>query len=125
MKIYHPGTRFRIGIYLANSRAPACRLSELTIEAWGHDPDGGPKDARANLGVHIANLRRMFRPHGVAIETVHGYGWRIPKDQRAKAAEVLIAVFARSPSVAASVCCPHCGRAVPITSKALDAEAAE
>lgn len=34
------------------------------------------------IQVHVCKLRQKLRPHGLAIETVVGYGWRLHPDSR-------------------------------------------
>lgn len=50
---------------------PTMRLRELT---WADDPDGGP-DSHNLLSMHVGNINKKLKPHGMMI-----YGTRGPGD---------------------------------------------
>lgn len=39
--------------------------------------------------VHLSQLRRTLRPHGIRIETVHDSGYRLPPESRARLAGLI------------------------------------
>lgn len=43
---------------------------------WGSDPDGGPLFARNILGYIVASIRPSLTLIGLAVDTIHGRGFR-------------------------------------------------
>jgi DNA-binding winged helix-turn-helix (wHTH) protein len=107
------GTKHELLRLLAESRKAWVSYAEIIDALWGHDPGGGPLDPRRNISVHVMHLRRALRAYGVEIRNVSGAGYRIPREQRGRAREVmneLAEVCSTAPQRPQRQLCPHCGR---------------
>lgn len=71
-----------VGVLLAHEQAS----HELLRECYQHI-DGVERVNRNTIAVLIARARTKLAPLGVRIENVWGYGYRIPREDRAKLKE--------------------------------------
>ncbi|WP_424363584.1 winged helix-turn-helix domain-containing protein [Methylocystis parvus] len=60
-------------------------LGRAGLLAATHDPRKGDDDRSAKMAdVRISLLRKKLRAAGISIETVHGVGWRLSPEQKAR-----------------------------------------
>jgi DNA-binding winged helix-turn-helix (wHTH) protein len=90
-------------LVLVKNRSRLITKAELMEEVWPNSYVG-----EANLGVHIACLRKALRKHAPGhryIETVHKYGYRFVETVRDESEELSREVT--SPDVQSVVSCPE------------------
>ena len=52
-----------------------------------------------SFGVHVCKMRRQLFRHGIEIETLWGYGYKLSPEHRRKAMEMILAVVSPPPAI--------------------------
>jgi hypothetical protein len=63
-------------IFDAVQRRPGIGAEALRDRIWAADPNGGPEDRKV-LHVHVHQLNRLLRPHGIRVRGSASGGYRV------------------------------------------------